>query len=149
MESKPIPEEAHAILNDRPTGHLCTVRPDGLLSVNPVALLFDGQHVRVSTVTNRAKYKNLVADPRIAISIPHRNNPNEYIELRGYAEIEPDPDRSFINEIARTYMDVDVYPFDQPGDERVTITIIAEQISMPAIPLADNAPGAPDADAAG
>ena len=38
--------------------------------------------------------------PRIALSIPHRNNPNFYLELRGRAHIEPDHDRSFINRIA-------------------------------------------------
>lgn len=144
MKSKPIPKAAEAILNDLPTGHLCTIRPDGLPSVNPVALLYDGEHVRVSTVTKRQKYKNLLADPRIAISVPHRNNPNYYIELRGHAELEPDPDRSFVNQIAKVYMGEDVYPFDQPGDERVTIKIIAEQVSMPTIPLAKDPPGAPD-----
>lgn len=42
------------------------------------------------------------------------------------------------------YMNVDVYPFDKPGDERVTITIHAEQVSSPDIPLAKAPPGAPD-----
>ena len=41
-------------------------------------------------------------------------------------------------------MNVDVYPFDKPGDERVTITIHAEQVSSPDIPLAKAPPGAPD-----
>jgi nitroimidazol reductase NimA-like FMN-containing flavoprotein (pyridoxamine 5'-phosphate oxidase superfamily) len=73
LESKPIPEEARAILDDRPTGHLATIRPDGRLSVNPVSVLFDGRHVQISTVKSRAKYENMLADPRIAISIPHRD----------------------------------------------------------------------------
>ena len=38
----------------------------------------------------------------------------------------------------------DEYPFDQPGDERATITIIAEQVSAPEIPLAEDAPAKPD-----
>ena len=144
MESKPIPAEALEILNDRPTGHLATIRPDGLLSVNPVSVLFDGTHVQISTVTNRAKYKNMVADPRIAISIPHRNNPNFYLELRGRALIEPDKDRSFIDRIAKTYLDKETYPFDPPGAERVVVTVLAEQISMRKVPLAKAPPGAPD-----
>lgn len=144
MESKPIPEEAREILDDRPTGHLATIRPDGLLSVNPVSVLFDGKCVQISTVTNRAKYKNMAADPRIAISIPHRNNPNFYLELRGRALIEPDTDRSFINRIAKTYLDKDVYPFDPPDAERVVVTVLAEQISMRKVPLAEASPGAPD-----
>ena len=55
-----------------------------------------------------------------------------------------DKERGFVNEIARIYMGADEYPFDQPGDERATITIIAEQVSAPEIPLAEDAPGKPD-----
>lgn len=142
--TKPIPVSHHDILVDRPTGHLATIRPDGRLSVSPVSLMWDGTHVRVSTVKSRQKYRNLVADPRCAISIPHRNNPNRYVELRGIAELNDDVDRSFINSIARHYLGMDEYPFDVPDAERVTITIHAEQVSAPEIPLADDSPGAPD-----
>jgi len=142
--SKPVPESHQDILRDRPTGHLATLRPDGRLSVNPVSLMWDGVHLRFSTVKSRQKYRNLVNDPRCAISVPHRNNPNRYVELRGIAELHDDTDRSFINSIARHYMGVDEYPFDQPGAERVTVTLHAEQISAPVIPLADDSPGAPD-----
>ncbi len=143
-ETKPIPASCHDILTDRPIGHIATIRPDGRLSVNPVSVMWDGKHVRVSTVKARQKYRNLVHDPRVAISIPHRNNPNRYVEIRGIAEMHDDTDRSFINSIARHYMNVDVYPFDAPGAERVTITIHAEQVSTPEIPLADSPPSAPD-----
>jgi len=144
-ETVPIPDHAHDILTDLPTGHLATLRPDGRISVNPVALLFDGSLIRVSTLKSRFKYRNLRRDDRISISVPHRNNPNRYVEIRGRAVLEDDSDRAFINQIARVYMGADEYPFDQPGDERVTITIVAEQVSAPEIPLADDPPGAPDA----
>ena len=145
-KTKPIPEAHHDILVDLPTGHLATLRPDGRLSVNPVALMWDGEHVRVSTLKSRKKFRNLRHDPRVAISIPHRNNPNRYVEIRGIAELTDDGDRSFVNSVARHYMDVDEYPFDGPGDERVTITIHAEQVSAPDIPLADEPPTAPDSE---
>lgn len=144
-KTQPIPQSHQFILTDRPVGHIATLRADGRISVNPVSLMWDGEYVRVSTVKSRMKYKNLVKDPRVSISIPHRNNPNIYIELRGIAELSDDPDRSFINSIARTYMGVDEYPFDNPGDERAIITIHAEQVSTPVMPLVDNAPSAPDA----
>jgi PPOX class probable F420-dependent enzyme len=142
--TQPIPEAAHALLHDLPTGHLATLRPDGRISVNPVALLFDGEHVRVSTTRDRKKYRNLCADPRVAISVPHRNNPNLYIEIRGHVTMEDDVDRSFINGIARRYMGQDTYDLDPPGAERVTLTIVAEQVSMPKIPLSKDPPNAAD-----
>jgi len=143
-KTQPIPPAFHALLLDRATGHIATIRSDGRLSVNPVAVMWDGEYVRVSTVKSRKKFKNLQRDPRVAISIPERNNPNRYIEIRGIAELTDDPDRKFVNSLAHHYMGVDEYPFDQPGDERAVITIHAEQVSAPEIPLADNPPTAPD-----
>jgi PPOX class probable F420-dependent enzyme len=139
-----IPERVHDILHDKPTGYLATMRPDGRLSVNPVALMFDGEHVRVSTVASRRKVRNLRLDDRCAIAVAHRNNPNRYVEIRGRAEIEPDADRAFVNAMAHHYMGVDEYPFDRDRDERVVITIHAEQVSVIDVPLAYDPPQAPD-----
>ena len=143
-KSAPIPAHVHDILTDKPIGHLATVRADGHISVNPVALVFEDGVVRVSTVKSRVKYRNLLRDPRITISVPHRNNPNRYVEIRGRAILEDDPEGRFVNHIAKLYLGADEYPFDKPGDQRATITIIAEQVSTPPIPMADNPPGAPD-----
>ena len=140
----PIPPEATDILDDLPTGYLATVRPDGRLSVTPMAVMYDGEHVRLSTTKDRRKYRNLQADPRLALAIPHRNNPNRYIELRGTAVMSDDADRSFIDGVARRYMGADRYPFDKEWQERVTITVAADVVSYPAIPLADDPPQAPD-----
>ena len=141
-KTKPIPETHHDILVDRPTGHLATLRPDGRISVNPVALMWDGEFVRVSTLKSRKKYRNLQLDPRVAISIPHRKDTTRYVEIRGIAELIDDTDRSFVNSMARHYMGVEEYPFDKPGDERVTITIHAEQVSAPELMRAEDSPSA-------
>jgi PPOX class probable F420-dependent enzyme len=129
----PIPEYARPLLEGTPIAFMTTMRPDGRMSTNPVSLLFDGTHVQVSTC-------NLVADDRITVCVVQPGNLNRYIEIRGRAVIEPDPDRSFINRMARHYMDADEYPFDRPGDERVVITVIPERVSSPRIPLADDPP---------
>jgi hypothetical protein len=70
------------------------------------------------------------------MAVPHRNNPNRYVELRGHAEMTDDSDRTFVNAIAHHYMGVAEYPFDRPWQERVTVTIVAAQVSAPEIPLA-------------
>ncbi len=142
--TKPVPESVHDILDDLPTGYLATLRPDGRISVTPMAVMFDGTHVRLSTITARKKHRNLLADDRATVCVPHRNNPNRYVEIRGRAVLSDDADRSFINSIAKKYMDVDTYPFDKPHWKRVTVTIAAEHVSSPDIPLADNPPQAPD-----
>ena len=142
--SRPIPAHVHDIFADKPTAFITTVRPDGHFSTTPMAAAFDGMHVQLSTTKDRKKYRNLLADDRVTVCVPHRNNPNRYVEIRGRAVLTDDTDRSFIDGIARAYMGVDRYPFDRPGDERVTITVVAVQVSAPRIPLADDPPQAPD-----
>ena len=137
MRRKTVPRRLSDILDKRSFAHVATLRQDGMLSVNPVALIWDGEHIRFSSLKTRLKVKNLQADPRLALSIPDPDNINRYLEVRGTATFEDDVDRSFINQIARKYMDTDEYPFDQPGDERVTITVHPTQVSGADIRLLD------------
>ena len=140
-----IPHYVLDIFEDKPIAYLTTMRPDGRMSTNPVAALLRDGRVCVSTTTDRKKVRNLRADPRVTVCVVHRNNPNRYVEVRGRAVVADDVDRSCIDEIARAYMGVDRYPFDPPDAERVTITVLAEHVSAPRIPLADDPPQAPDA----
>jgi PPOX class probable F420-dependent enzyme len=136
----PIPAYARSLLEGTPIAFMTTMRPDGRMSTNPVSLLFDGAYVRISTVKARKKYRNVLTDDRVTICVVQPDNLNRYVEIRGRAVVEADDDRSFINQMARQYMGVDEYPFDRPGDERVVIKIIAERVSSPKIPLADDPP---------
>ena len=136
----PIPDHALDLLAGTPIAFMTTMRPDGRMSTNPVSVFYDGTHVRVSTVRSRKKVRNLEADDRVTLCVVQPGNLNRYVEIRGRAVVEPDVDRAFINEIARIYMGVDEYPFDQPGDERMVVHVIAEQVSAPWVPLADDPP---------
>jgi PPOX class probable F420-dependent enzyme len=129
-----IPTDAWDILTDRPTGYVATLRPDGHISVNPVGLIYDGEHVRFSTTKARKKYRNMVADDRVSMVVPYRNDSSRYIEIRGHAQMEDDNDRSFINQLAALYLGIDRYPLDVPSAERVTVTINVEQVSFPTLP---------------
>lgn len=146
MTAPEIPPHILDIFADAPTGILTTVRPDGMLSSNPVAVLLRDGEVWVSTTTDRRKYRNLLADPRVTVCVLARDNPNRYVEIRGRAELVPDPDRVVIDELFRSLTGGDRYPFDRADQERVTIVVKAEQISAPRIPMADDSPLAPDQD---
>jgi PPOX class probable F420-dependent enzyme len=135
-----IPAALHPLLSGTPIAFMTTMRPDGRMSTNPVAMLFDGEHVRISTTEDRKKNRNLLADDRITVCVVQPDNLNRYVEIRGRAVLEPDPDHAFIDSIAKRYMGADRYPFDKSWQKRVTITVIAEAISAPDIPLADDPP---------
>lgn len=140
-QSIELPPRSRAIFEGKPVAFVTTMRPDGRMSTNPMAVVLgDDGVIRLSTVMTRKKVRNLMADDRITVCVVPPGNLNRYVEVRGRAVLEPDTDRSFIDGIARRYMGVDRYPFDAAGDERVTITVIAEHVSCPEIPLNDDPP---------
>jgi len=138
-----IPPEYHYILEGRCFPVVVTQREDGLMSANPVSLLWDGSSVRFSTQKARMKYKNLVHDERVTLCIMDPQDPLCYVEIRGTAIIEEDPDREHINAVARKYLDMDEYPYDMPGDERVVVTVVPRQISARGIKLSEAEDGSP------
>ena len=139
-ESLPIPSSLHPLLEGTPIAFVTTMRPDGRMSTNPVAMIFDGMHIRISATADRKKIRNLEADDRITLCVVQPGNLNRYVEIRGRAVMSPDDDRTFIDSIAQRYMGADRYPFDKDWQRRVTVTVIAEKISSPDIPLADDPP---------
>lgn len=128
-----ITPEAAAILSTRPIGYLGTLRPDGRMSIVPVAVLFDGSTVRVSSLKDRFKIRNLVADSRVTLCVPLADDTQRYVEIRGVATVADDADRSVVNGMAREWMGLDEYPYDPPGSERATITIHPEVVTTPRV----------------
>jgi PPOX class probable F420-dependent enzyme len=122
-----IPESHADILTQPVLAHVATVGPNGEPQNNPVWFGWDGEHVLFSQTTQRQKYRNVQDEPRVALSLVDANNPYRYLEIRGEVErIDPDPDNAFINSMAKKYMNEDVYPWHQPGDERVVVVVRPE-----------------------
>jgi hypothetical protein len=117
-----------ALLADdvRAFGHVATIGPDGHPQSTPVWLTTDGEHVLFSTVKGRQKHENITSDPRVAVSFLDPDDPYTYVEVRGEAIVEDDPEGALIDELARKYTDRDSYPWDGPDDERVIVRVTAE-----------------------
>jgi len=121
-KADPIPESHRDILEKKGLAHVATIGPRGEPETNPVWYLWDGEALRFSTTKARQKYKNLSRNPKVAVSIVDPDQPFRYLEIRGVAEIEDDLDRSFVNEMARKYLNRD-YPWSGPSEERVIVKI--------------------------
>jgi hypothetical protein len=128
-----IPASHLDIVEAKGLSFVTTVRPDGLLSVHPVSVIAEAGELRFSTMKGRGKVRNLMYDNRISVCIPDPANVLRYLEVRGRARIEADPDRAFIDRIAREFLGVERYPYDPPGTERVTIVVEIEQVSIPRV----------------
>lgn len=131
-----IPESSRKILESNSLGILTTIRhKDGLPSSNPVGYVWDGESIGISTIASRVKYRNLLADPRVAFCVIDGNDHTRYVEIRGRATLEPDPDRSFLNRQFRRQSDGHDAPpdLDPPDEQRFVIRIHAEQVSSPVL----------------
>ena len=131
-----IPEHKHKLLEENFFGVMSTLRAkDELISSNPVGYVWDGQRIRVSTLKSRVKYLNLQADSRIAFCVVSNTHVMDYVEIRGRATLEDDPDHSFSREQFRRGTGGEEPPadMDPPGAERVIITIHPLQVSAPTL----------------
>ncbi len=133
----PLPDRARELLTGLRIGYVSTLRPDGHMSVVPVGIVREGDVLKISTLSDRQKVRNLEGDPRITVCIPDPENARRYVEIRGVAELADDIDRAYIDAFAREYMGVDKYPYDPPGATRTTITVRAERVSMPKVQGSD------------
>ncbi|MGF1472833.1 MAG: PPOX class F420-dependent oxidoreductase [Rubrobacteraceae bacterium] len=119
-ENYEIPEGYRDLLETTALIHVATIGPNGEPHSNPVWFDWDGEHLKFSQTKTRQKHKNVNRDPRIAVSLVDPENPYRYLEIRGeVAKIEEDPNRDFINALAKKYLGMDEYPYHRPGDERV------------------------------
>lgn len=115
-------------------GMLSTIRhTDGLISTNPVGFVWDGESIRISTLKSRLKYKNLLANPLAAFCVISPKNPMSYVEVRGHATAQDDPDRSFARLQFMTGSGGQEPPadMDAPHAERVIIRLQPQQVSSP------------------
>ncbi len=84
--------------------------------------LAQGETVRISLNTSRQKAKNLERNRAVSLILIDHTNPHRYVELRGDAEIEPDPDYTFADLVGAKY-GVDLRSRDKPGEGRLIVSI--------------------------
>ena len=118
----PAIPDSHRDLLDVPVATLATVGHDGRPQLSEVWFLVDDDHIRLSLNTSRQKTKNLQGNQACGLLILDLGNPRRYIELRGDAEIDPDPDRAFAKKVGAKY-GVDLMTMDKPGESRVVVTV--------------------------
>ncbi|MEU9828859.1 PPOX class F420-dependent oxidoreductase [Micromonospora chersina] len=88
------------------TGKLATVRADGSPHVAPVWFVLDGDDLIFNTGRSSVKGRNLVRDPRAALSVDEEQPPYAFVTVRGTVTISEDPAESlpWSTRIAARYM---------------------------------------------
>lgn len=101
-----VPNTLAQLLRDPNYGHLATVRPDGSPQVNPMWFLWDEESntLRFTHTTKRAKFRNLQANPAMALEVIDPENAMRFIEARGrLVEVIPDPEGAFYPVLGARY----------------------------------------------
>jgi PPOX class probable F420-dependent enzyme len=114
--------DSHRDLLDGQIATLATIGGDGRPQLSEVWFLAEDDTFRTSLNTARQKVKNLRRNPACALLILDLANPYRYLEIRGDAEIEPDPDYAFADKLGAKYQ-ADLRERDNPGETRVIVTV--------------------------
>ena len=123
MPKGAVLERYRDILASTALGHLATVGPDGRPQINPVWFLSDGRSVYLSVKPETAKYRNLRANPSVAMSVGDLTRPNRYVEVRGeVVGFELFDTLAWVNQLARKYTGAD-FTAGSDGEHRYKVTI--------------------------
>ena len=110
--------------------YVATVNSDGSPQVTPVWTDLEDGRIRFNTAIGRAKERNLRRDPRVGLSIAHRENPWDKVDIRGRVVefVEGDEADRHIDSLSKKYIDQEPYPFRQAGERRVMVRVEAERV---------------------
>jgi PPOX class probable F420-dependent enzyme len=131
--SERIEGRSENLLKAKNFADVSTLRSDGSVHSAPAWIdVQDGQPV-LNTAEGRAWPRNLERDPRVTLIVQNRENPYEYVEIRGrVAERTHDGADEHIDALAKKYMGVDEYPLRKPGEQRVIIRVAPEHVYVSA-----------------
>ncbi|MFJ7149417.1 PPOX class F420-dependent oxidoreductase [Streptomyces sp. NPDC100445] len=108
-----------------------TLQPDGGPQMSPVWVKRDGDDVLFSTTSDRRKYRNLKRDPRVTVVVMNPEQPYEYAEIRGTAELTTEGGQELIDELSRKYTGKDYADFNPASAddaERVVVRIRPQKV---------------------
>lgn len=103
-----LPRSAVDLINSPALGHVVTLDPDGRPHVTGVWLGMDGDDIVFASMYAWRKTRNLMSDPRVAISVEgagfHDSGLREYLVLRGRAEVTEGGAFALLRRLAKKYM---------------------------------------------
>jgi PPOX class probable F420-dependent enzyme len=108
---------------------VATLRRDGSIHVAPVWVDVDGDTILLNSALGRAWPANLARDPRVTLTVANRDDPSEYVSIRGrLVEQTTDGADAHIDALAKKYTGADVYPLHSEDEQRIVLRIEPEAI---------------------
>jgi PPOX class probable F420-dependent enzyme len=110
---------------------IATAMPNGAPHVSTVWIDLDGDDVLVNTGEGLVKTENVRRDPRVSICVfDQQHDPYEQVVIHGsVVDITSEDADEHIDRLAQKYLGVDVYPWREPGEERVILRVRVDRVS--------------------
>ena len=122
-------EKTVKLFQDKNLVFIATLMKDGSPQLSPVWANYEDGHVLVNTAEGRIKHKNVLRDPRVAISVVSKDNPLDMTTIRGtVVEMIPDYDYKHADKLTKQYMGRDHYPFKRKDEKRIIFKIKPERV---------------------
>jgi len=103
---------------------IATIMKDGSPQLSPVWANYDDGFILVNTAEGRIKHKNILRDPRVAVSVVSKNNPLDMTTIRGtVVEIISDTEYHHADKLTQQYMGREHYPFKRDDEKRIILKI--------------------------
>lgn len=117
-------ERAASLFEDRNLVYIATLMGDGAPQLSPVWASYEDGHIMVNTAEGRVKHKNVLRDPRVAVSAVSHSNPLHMATVRGtVVEVIADYEYRHADKLTKKYLGRDAYPFKRPGEKRTILKI--------------------------
>ena len=125
-----LPPKLLALLRAPSLAFIATTMPDGSPQLTQVWVDTDGEHVVVNSVETHVKVRNIVRDPRVAVTVADTADPSNYFQVRGrVVRRTTDGAVEHIEMLSRRYLGTP-YPWYGGRDQvRVKLFIDPEHVS--------------------
>ena len=123
-------EATRRLVDDPNFAVVATINPDGSPQQSVVWVKREGDNVLFTTTEHRRKGRNLARDPRVGILIVDPDDPYRYVEIRGRAQLTPDPENALGNELSHEYLGEDA-PEEPDWVRRVAVRVVADKLTGP------------------
>jgi PPOX class probable F420-dependent enzyme len=116
---------------------LATVRPDSTAQASPMWFDYEAPDadsngagtLRFTHTSKRAKFRNLQANPSMALAIMDPDQPTRYLELRGrLLEAIPDPTGAYYVHLGRRYGNAEQQPPKDSADRVILVMSIEHTV---------------------
>lgn len=119
-----ISQKAAKLFSEKNLVFIATIMKDGAPQLSPVWANYQDDFILINTAEGRIKHKNILRDPRVAVSVVSNDNPLDMTTIRGIVvEIIPDYDYTHADKLTQQYMGRQHYPFRRDDEKRIILKI--------------------------